>query len=203
MSIFPLKWITKKKKHHFLKTQDLWFLLLACRVPVDEPGDTHSPKTTSDTPEITQCISKLSTSPTTKIITNYFYAPGSNDRGHIVWSCLFACLFFCLFVCLSVVNFNLPYIFWTKRDKDFIFGMHTLLMTPFQMTSRHQGQWPFDLDFDLEAKNSFLYARLQTGRIMVWWCPSVRPSVTVFRTFLLHALTYWSEILCVTSFLCT
>ena len=22
----------------------------------------------------------------------------------------------------------------------------------------------------------FLYARLQTGRIMVWWCPSVRPS---------------------------
>ena len=24
---------------------------------------------------------------------------------------------------------------------------------------------------------SFLYARLQTGRIMVWWCPSVRPSI--------------------------
>ena len=23
----------------------------------------------------------------------------------------------------------------------------------------------------------FLYARLQTGRIMVWWCPSVRPSI--------------------------
>ena len=23
----------------------------------------------------------------------------------------------------------------------------------------------------------FLYARLQTGHIMVWWCPSVRPSV--------------------------
>ena len=23
----------------------------------------------------------------------------------------------------------------------------------------------------------FLYARLQTGRIIVWWCPSVRPSV--------------------------
>ena len=33
--------------------------------------------------------------------------------------------------------------------------------------------------------------------------PSVRPSVTVFRTFLLHALTYWSEILCITLFLCT
>ena len=24
--------------------------------------------------------------------------------------------------------------------------------------------------------NKFLYARLQTGRIMVWWCPSIRPS---------------------------
>ena len=27
--------------------------------------------------------------------------------------------------------------------------------------------------FDLQ----FLYARLQTGRIMVWWCPSVRPGL--------------------------
>ena len=33
--------------------------------------------------------------------------------------------------------------------------------------------------------------------------PPVRPSVTVFRTFLVHALTYWSEILCITLFLCT
>ena len=115
-----------------------------------------------------------------------------------------------------------------------------------------------------------LYARLQTGRIMVWWCPSVRPSVrpglrpsvrpsvrhsfphfsptcfdiliwnfvyhfifmhvrsssnainfrhflqelcsfltsnsykyAVFRTFLLHALTYWVQILYMTLFLCT
>ena len=24
---------------------------------------------------------------------------------------------------------------------------------------------------------TFLYARLQTGRIMVWWCPSVRPGL--------------------------
>ena len=121
---------------------------------------------------------------------------------------------------------------------------------------------------------SFLYARLQTGRIMVWRClsvrvsvrptlrPSIRPSVrglrppvfqhfsptcfdilswnfahnfvllyyrssssvvnlrqvlwelcpfwileywkyTVFRTFLLHALTYWDEILHMTLFYCT
>ena len=35
-----------------------------------------------------------------------FYAPGSNDRGHIV-----VVLSVCLFVCLSVVNFNLRYNF--------------------------------------------------------------------------------------------
>ena len=54
---------------------------------------------------------------------------------------------------------------------------------------------------------TIFYARLQTGHIMVWWCPSVhsglRPSVTVFRTFLLHALTYWADILHVTFFLWT
>ena len=100
----------------------------------------------------------------------------------------------------------------------------------------------------------FLYARLQTGRIMVWWCPSVRHSFlhfsptcfdiliwnfvyhfivmhvrsssnainfrhflpelcsfltsksykyAVFRTFLLHALTYWVQILYMTLFKCT
>ena len=105
----------------------------------------------------------------------------------------------------------------------------------------------------------FLYARLQTGRIMVWWCPSIHPSVRpsgrfphfsptpfniwswnvthdfvlmyyrsslsvvtlrqflkelcpfvnleyrkceVFRTFLLHALTTWAEILHGTLFYC-
>ena len=106
----------------------------------------------------------------------------------------------------------------------------------------------------------FLYARLQTGRIMVWWCPSVRPPVrpsvrpsqfsalfsymlwdielkfcvslyfdarkskfechefpsifagvmplfnfkyAVFRTFFLHALRHWAEILHMTLFYCT
>ena len=71
-----------------------------------------------------------------------FYAPGSNDRGHIVFV-LSVCLFVCLFVCLSVVNFNLRYNFWTKRDRDFIFGMHTPLMTPFQMTPRSMTLWPW------------------------------------------------------------
>ena len=139
------------------------------------------------------------------------YAPGSNDRGILFSSCLFVC---CLSVCLSVVNFNLRYNIWTVRDRDFIFGMHTPLMMPFEMTPRSMTLW---FDFDLEAKNStllppgghtvvfhnhpldFLYAR-QTGRMMVWWCLSRSPSVRlfvrlglrlpVFRTFLLHALTF-------------
>ena len=46
-------------------------------------------------------------------------------------------------------------------------------------------RWNFAYDFILLYYRSslsvvnfrqFLYARLQTGRIMVWWCPSVRPS---------------------------
>ena len=48
-----------------------------------------------------------------------FYAPGSNDWGHIVFV-LSVCLFcpICLFVCLSVVNFILRYNFWTVRDRS-------------------------------------------------------------------------------------
>ena len=71
-----------------------------------------------------------------------FYAPGSKDRGHIVFV-LSVCLFVCLFVCLSVVNFNLGYNFRTVRDRDFIFGMHTPLMMPFQMTPSSMTLWPW------------------------------------------------------------
>ena len=41
-----------------------------------------------------------------------------------------------LSVSSSVVNFNLHYNFRTVRYKDFIFGMHTPQMMPFQMTPR-------------------------------------------------------------------
>ena len=78
---------------------------------------------------------KISTS-STKFVC--FYAPGSNDRGHIVFV-----LSVCLFVCLSVVNFNLRYNFWTVSDRDFIFGMRTPLMMPFQMTPRSMTLWPW------------------------------------------------------------
>ena len=71
----------------------------------------------------------------------------------------------------------------------------------------------------INHKHPFLYARLQTGRIMVWWClsvrlrpsvrlsvrPSVRPGLRppVFHTVLQHALTYWAEILHMTLVYCT
>ena len=53
-----------------------------------------------------------------------------------------SCLSVCLTVCLSVVNFNLCYNFWTIRDRDFIFGMHTPLITPFQTRHYLTGQIP-------------------------------------------------------------
>ena len=49
-------------------------------------------------------------------------------RGHLI---------FVLSVCDSVAkNFNLDHNFRTVRVRDFIFGMHTQLMKPFQMTPR-------------------------------------------------------------------
>ena len=56
---------------------------------------------------------------------------------------LSVCLFVCLFVCLCVVNFNLRYNFGAVRDRDFIFGMHTSQMMPFQMTPRSMTLWPW------------------------------------------------------------
>ena len=46
---------------------------------------------------------------------------------------------------------------------------------------------------NFQILNLFLYARLKNGRIMLWQCPSVRPSVRVFRTFFQGALRYQFE----------
>ena len=96
-----------------------------------------------------------------------FYAPGSNDQVHIGFFPV--CLFVCLSVCLSVVNFNLRYIFWTVRDRDFIYGMHTLLMMPFQMTLRSMTLWPWLWPL---CKNSFV----ATGA----WCFTNTPVFLFF-----------------------
>ena len=72
-----------------------------------------------------------------------FMPPDRMIGGILFLSCLSVCLLVCLSFCLSVVNFNLPNNFWPVRDRDFILGMHTPLMTPFQMTPRSMIFWPW------------------------------------------------------------
>ena len=50
-------------------------------------------------------------------------------------------------VCLSVTNFNLCYNFWTVKDGDLIFGMHTSLMMPFQVDTKFNDILPLILPF--------------------------------------------------------
>ena len=57
----------------------------------------------------------------------------------------------------------------------------------------HEVIWTITVSFYDLCAWLFLYARLKNGRIMPWQCPSVRPSVRVFRTFLQHALRYQFE----------
>ena len=95
--------------------------------------------------------------PPDRMIGAYCLCSRIEWSGHIVFV-----LSVCLSVCLFVVNFNLRYNIWTVRDRDFIFGMHTPLMMPFQMTPRSMTLW---FDFDLEAKNSF-FDFVATGGIL-------------------------------------
>ena len=85
---------------------------------------------------------------------NHFYSPISNYRMHIAYfspvcHCLVGCFedlcrlsdlhiatWKLLSFSLSVVNFNLPYYFWSVRDRDLIIGMHTPRMIAFWMTPR-------------------------------------------------------------------
>ena len=99
-----------------------------------------------------------------------FYAPGSNG-GILFLSCLS--------VCLSVVNFNLRYNFWTVRDRDFIFGMHTPLMTPFQMTPRHT------LIFIRLSSDGTYYGMVMSVRLSVRPV-SVHPFSALFSYMLWH-----------------
>ena len=77
----------------------------------------------------------------------WFMPPDRMIGGILFLFCLFVCLsvcqFICLSVCLCVVNFNLRYNFWTVRGRDFIFGMHTLLIMTFQMTPSSMTLWPW------------------------------------------------------------
>ena len=107
-------------------------------------------------------------------------------------------------------------------DKRFWHNMGFFTLENKQWNTSSMSNWSHDLK---HRGCSFLYARLQTGRIMgmvmtvrvsirVSVRPSIRPSVrptlrpsglrrAIFRIFLLHALTYWAEILHMTLFWCT
>ena len=69
---------------------------------------------------------------------------------------------FVLSVTLSVTLFKktltLAITFWTVRDTDFIFGMQTSLMKPFQMTPRSMTLWPWPY-----SKNSQFWTLLPPG----------------------------------------
>ena len=117
---------------------------------------------------------------------------------------------FCICLCFNVLQIK----FECRQFASIFVGVMPLLelrileihsiphfsLTPFGILSWNFACYFFFCTTD-QVWLSSIYARLQTGRIMVWWCPSVRPSVTVFRTFHLHALTDWSEILCTNLFL--
>ena len=53
--------------------------------------------------------------------------------------------------------FNLGHNFLTVGDRDFIFGMHTQLIKPFQKW--HQGQWPCDFDLYTNHRTNVMPAK--------------------------------------------
>ena len=88
----------------------------------------------------TSALETASTAPKDAVADLEFLCPRNGIRGH---------LDFVLYVCLlyySVAKkkiFNLRHNFWIVRDRDFIFGIHTQLMKPFQMTPRSMTLWPW------------------------------------------------------------
>ena len=78
--------------------------------------------------------------------------------------CDSVCLWLSLSVCDSVAkNVNLGLSFWTIKERDFIFGMHTQLMKQLKW---HHGQWPCDFDHDLHTKNSQFWTLLPPGEFV-------------------------------------
>ena len=149
------------------------------------------------------------------------YAPfWTKNTGNTQFSVLFFYMFwhielkFCIWLCFTVLQFK----FECRQFASIFVRVMPLLELRILKLHRfpHFSPTCFDIlscnftyDFVLLYYRSnssvnlrqFLDARLQTWRIMV--CPSVHPSaspsaVTAFRTFLLHAMTYWAEILHVT-----
>ena len=72
------------------------------------------------------------------------YAPEWNSGAYSfcpVCDSVSDCDSVCLWLCGK--NFNLGHNFWTVKDRDSIFGIHTQLINPFQMTPRSMTLWPW------------------------------------------------------------
>ena len=139
------------------------------------------------------------------------------------------CLFVSLFVCLSVVNSNLRHNFWTVRDRDidlesknsfFIrpssdgtyYGMVMSVRPSVRHSFPHFSPTCFEiLSWNFVYHFIMMHVRASSNAInfrqfLMELCPFLTPNCykyAVFRTFLLHALTFWAEILHMTLFYCT
>ena len=127
-----------------------------------------------------------------------FYNP---MKSVILWYGLASvCPTVCPSVCGSVRNAS-------EHDTDCTVSVRAIklfsnnMKSPLSKVTGHSGCRPYTVTTSIDQTlHQFVYARLQTGHIMVWRCPSGSPSVRlslspglrlpVFRTFLLHALTY-------------
>ena len=81
---------------------------------------------------------------------------------------------------IDVVNFNIHYNFLIIRDADFIFCMHTQLMTPFQMTPKVNDHVTLTSEFTLKITVSdsaatkgivfhkFILLRKHTSLVLPW-----------------------------------
>ena len=134
--------------------------------------------------------------------------------------------------CFGILSCNFAYCFTILQIKFechqfasiFVGVMHCWSYAPFELQTLTNMQfsalffymlWHIELKFCIWLCFTILQIKFECHQFAsIFICPSsdgtyygmvmsVRPSVTVFRTFLLHALTYWSEILCITLFLCT
>ena len=112
------------------------------------------------------------------------FSPTCFDHWHIE-------LKFCIWLCFTVLQIK----FECRQFPSIFVGVMPLLecrilkihsFPHFSLTRFDLLSWNFAFHFVLLYYRSslsvvnlrqFLYARLQTGRIMVWWCPSGSPSV--------------------------
>ena len=136
-------------------------------------------------------------------------------RGILFLVCLSVC-FFCLSVCLSVCllsTLTFAITFELKRGGDFIFGMHTPPMKPFQMTPRSMTLWPWLWPWSLNSLLDFVANRgivfnkhtmifsAPEPKAQVHYCDhvfvcrpsSVCPSVVNFSHFRLLFWNRWTE----------